>query len=101
MTAAQKLALLTADEAIGVTVAALDTAAAVLCVRLPTTTVAALLRERSSRRELTRAERAAVATYRRALDGVRAAGHGDVIQDQVEGYMSALACDPGFRSVAA
>ena len=101
MTAARQGVLLTADEAIGVTVEALDTITAVLCVRLPIKTVAALLHERPSQRELSRSERAAVAQYRRVLAGVRIAGHGDLIADQVEGYASALACDPGFRSAAA
>lgn len=101
MTAPRRALLLTADEAIGLTVVALDAVSAVLCVRLPVKTVAALLHERPSRRQLSKSERAAIAKYGRALAGVRMAGHGGLIADQVEGYVSALESDPGFRSQAA
>ena len=75
---------------------ALDTVSVAL-KHLPVATLDTLIHDRISRRVLTDSDRDALRAYRRVVDRVRATGHGDLIEDQLEGFLSAVKADRHFR----
>ena len=93
--------LLTSDEAICHIVLAIDAIVPVLKRQQGDAAICALLRCKRTRQRLNLPEQRAVDRYRATLDHVRRAGHGDLICDQIEGYISALLVEPGFQSPAA
>ena len=84
------------DEAIMMHSRALDTVSVAL-KHLPVATLDTLVHDRISRRVLTDSDRDALRAYRRVVDRVRATGHGDLIEDQLEGFLSAIKADRHFR----
>jgi hypothetical protein len=93
--------LYTQDEAIEAIVESIDAYVRVLRRRHDTRSIDRLLRQRHTRQPLTIAEQRARSRYAEALKPIRRCGHGDLIGDQVEGYVSALEVDPCFASPAA
>lgn len=96
MTASRPAVLLTCDEANAVIVTALNTVTLTLTSRLPYPTIAAVLYGRPTRRRLTNYEHTALGHFRDELQQVRSAGHGGLIDAQIDGFLSALESDPHF-----
>ena len=79
-------------------VRALDRITGTLRVRHRHRTVELLLTGRPSQAKLTEEERDALRAFGRTVAAVAAAGHGGIVDGQIEGYLSALEVDPGFDS---
>ena len=88
--------ILGCDEATVVYTRALDRVSVAL-QHLPATTLDTLLHGRSTRRHLTDADHAALRSYQRTVQRIQRAGHGDLIDDQLDGFLSAVHADRTFR----
>ena len=87
------MSLLTRDEAREAVAATALRLADALAGRVPARSVRALLRGGRTRTELTLAQRRALAAHRRALADCRALGYADLLEEEVEGVVSALGLD--------
>lgn len=88
--------LLGGDEAIEIYLRALDRVSVALS-HLPATTLDSLLHGRTTRRRLTDNDHAALRTYQRTVRRMHRAGHGELIDDQLDGFLSAIHADRTFR----
>jgi hypothetical protein len=85
--------MLSRDEAISVHTAALD----VICAMFDNLTPNQILTMLSSSSR--RSDSPVIATYTSVVDRIVHAGHADIIDEQTEGYFSALSVDVGFREL--